>query len=180
MTEQRLMKLNPHDFDKMFYIMQISFPDDEHRSYKEQKELLLIPEYQIYVMKSSSTNEIISFIAIWNFDQIAYIEHFAVRPEFRNLKIGSKMLAQLIKFLGKRICLEVEPPENNIAIHRIKFYERHNFYLNKYPYIQPAISKGKKEIPLMIMTYNESLDKRDFDIIKNLLYSKVYKTQINK
>ncbi|MBR7146301.1 MAG: GNAT family N-acetyltransferase, partial [Oscillospiraceae bacterium] len=52
---------------------------------------------------------------------------FAVREDCRGSGIGSELLDELIGTLPHPICLEVEPPETEIAKRRIAFYERNGF-----------------------------------------------------
>lgn len=169
-----LQKLKPADFDKVFHIMELSFPKDEFRTYEEQKALLEKSYYQIYILPNESGEDIKAFVAVWEFDEIVYIEHLAVNPEFRNGGLGALILQELIRQSDKQICLEVEPPKETMAIRRIGFYERNGFFLNEYDYMQPAISKGRKPIPLMIMTSDKKICREEFDRIKKLLYTKVY------
>lgn len=84
------------------------------------------------------------------------------------------MLNDVVALLNKRVCLEVELPDNEMASRRIAFYKRNNFYLNEYPYMQPPMSLGKKAIPLFIMTSQSKVSEEEFDKIKALLYTKVY------
>lgn len=169
-----LQKLKPEDFDKVFQIMELSFPEDEHRTYEEQKELLNNSLYQIYILPDESGENIKAFVAVWEFDEMVYIEHLAVNPEFRNGGLGAMILQELISRSEKQICLEVEPPKETMAIRRIGFYERNGFFLNEYDYMQPAISKGRKPIPLLIMTSGRKISKEEFDRIRTVLYTKVY------
>lgn len=166
--------LNSNDFDKLYRLIERSFPDDEYRSYDEQKELLNNPLYSVYALYGES-HSIKAFIAVWEFDKLAFVEHFAVDSEYRNRGLGASLLNELIQRINKTICLEVEPPESEMSCRRIKFYERNNFFLNEYHYIQPPISKGKNPIPLFIMTYKNKVDEQEFEQIKSTLYSKVYK-----
>ncbi len=144
-------KLKTQDFDTIYDLMEMSFPSDEYRTYDEQKALLNNPAYSIYVLYDES-QDIKAFIAVWGFNKFAFIEHFAVNPEHRNSGIGAYILNELVKLLGKTVCLEVEPPETEMASRRIGFYKRNSFFFNEYPYMQPPISQGKKAIPLFIMT----------------------------
>lgn len=77
--------------------------------------------------------------------------------------------------LGKMVCLEVEPPDNEMASRRIDFYKRNNFFLNNYPYTQPPISTGRNPIPLLIMTHGRHINNIEFAKIKEELLTKVYK-----
>ena len=167
-----LEKLKPQDFDRVFMLLENSFPPDEYRTYEEQKALLDNDLYTIYALYDGI--KLKAFISVWEFDKFAYVEHFAVSPEYRNGCLGAKMLKELILKLKKKICLEVEPPENETARRRIGFYQRNGFSLNDYPYIQPPMSKGKKAVPLLIMTSGGKADQATLDIMKNTLYEKVY------
>lgn len=167
-------KLKLQDFDKIYELMKMSFPSDEYRIYHEQKALLNNPSYSIYVLFSES-KDIEAFIAVWKFDKFAFIEHFAVNPKYRNRGIGSNILNEIVEMIGKTVCLEVELPETEMAIRRISFYKRNNFFLNEYSYMQPPISEGKKAIPLLIMTLGSKVDEDTFEHIKDTLYTKVYK-----
>ena len=66
-------------------------------------------------------------------------------------------------------------PENEMAVRRIGFYKRNGFFLNEYPYLQPAISKGGNEVPLLIMTYGRNITKEEFEALREVLYRIVYK-----
>ena len=165
--------LNINDFDAVYDIMQQSFPSDEYRPYEEQKSLFENDEYNIYVQKEDDGN-IIAFIAVWDFNSFVYIEHFAVDPSHRNGGVGSSILRDIAKKYGHNLCLEVELPNSDVSVRRIGFYKRCGFYYNDYPYIQPSISKGKKEVPLKLMTYGNQIDNKSFNMIKEILYTKVY------
>lgn len=119
------MKLMPQgDFDKVYQLMEVSFSSDEHRTYEEEKELLCRSEYEIYVLPDETSDDIKAFMAVWEFDSIVYLEHFAVNPKFRNEGIGSDMIQELLRMFSKKICLEVELPEEKLAARRIEFYRR--------------------------------------------------------
>lgn len=167
-------RLKIRDFSKVYELMKMSFPSDEYRYYDEQKALLNNPAYSIYGLYNES-QDIKAFIAVWQFSNFSFIEHFAVNPEHRNEGTGTYLLNEVIKMLPKPVCLEVEPPETEIAIRRISFYQRNNFFLNEYPYVQPPMSQGKKAIPLFIMTLGGKVDEDTFKYIKSTLYAKVYK-----
>lgn len=169
----KLSKLKNQDFQMIYDLMENSFPSDEYRVYEEQKNLLNNPKYSIYVLYDKS-QQIKAFIAAWEFAEFGYIEHFAVNPEYRNGGIGAAMLREFISQSDKLLCLEVEPPTTQIANRRISFYKRNDFYLNDYPYMQPSMSKGKKSIPLCIMTSGQNINQEMFSKIKETLYTEVY------
>lgn len=167
-------KLRFQEFDSIYHLMKMNFPCDEYRTYEEQKTLLNNPIYSIYVLRADS-QDIKAFIAVWEFNKFAYIEHFVVSSNYRNGGIGTNILNELVELLGKIVCLEVEPPETEMASRRIGFYKRNKFFLNEYSYMQPPISQGKNAIPLFIMTSGSKVDEKTFEKIKSTLYTDVYK-----
>lgn len=167
-----LRLLGKNDFDKVYKIMEKSFPTDEYRPFKEQKALLGKDEYKIYTWENDG--QIKAFIALWEFANLVYIEHFAVSPSYRNSGIGSDILSEVTSSRKKLVCLEVELPNEDISIRRVGFYERNGFYLNNYSYMQPAISKGRRPVPLRIMTFGKKVGRLIFNDIKYMLYTNVY------
>lgn len=163
------------NFDAVYSLLERSFPPDERRSYEEQKKLLDEKEYKIYAKFDGDA--LVGFLATWSFGTQAYVEHFAVSPEFRNNGEGSRMLAETIKTLGVPVCLEVEKPEDELTTRRINFYKRNGFFLNLYPYIQPAYSPEKQPVPLLIMSTGANLTESEFKKIRSSLYKIVYKVE---
>lgn len=160
-------------FEEIFEIMCESFPADERRKKEEQRGLFALPEYRVFACEQKG--KIIGFIAIWEFDDFVYVEHFALTESCRGLGLGSKMLKETAKLFEKPLCLEVEPPTTDIARRRIRFYERNGMYFNDYEYVQPPLSEGQNSLPLKIMTSGKKISKDKFEKIKNALYKYVYK-----
>lgn len=169
-----LQELNRADFEKVYALMDESFPPDEHRPCGEQKALLDDEAYRILVLHAPD-GEVQGFFAVWEFDAFLFVEHFAVNPAFRNGGVGSKMLAELLETAGKPVCLEVELPETEMARRRIGFYQRSGFVLNPYPYIQPSISAGRNPLPLAIMSAPRAIGPEEFEEFRRLVYARVYK-----
>lgn len=171
-----IKKLDVTKFSEMYTIMEESFPPDERRPYEEQKALFENEYYNVYADIDNETVK--GFVAMWNFREFLFIEHFAVNPDYRNQGTGAKILGEVTALYNKPACLEVEPPKDKLSKRRIGFYERNGFFLNEYPYTQPPISKGKNSVPLMIMSYGKSLSEAEFHIIKETLYREVYKVKM--
>lgn len=172
-----LKKINENDFDKVFCLLQDSFPPDERRPYEEQKALLSAPTYDIYVLSDEEKDAVKVFITVYRLKEFAFIEHFATARQYRNQGLGGTVLRELRDLLQCNLCLEVELPETDFAKRRIAFYERNGFYLNEYPYIQPPMSKGLRSIPLYLMTSEGPVDRTRFERIKNTLYKEIYKVK---
>lgn len=170
-----LEKLRNEEFDRVYRIMEASFPEDERRPFDEQRALLEDPAYRLYVCKAPGSEAVAAFVAVWEFEPVVFLEHFAVAPRCRNGGLGARMLKELVTQADKTVCLEVELPETELAARRIGFYERNGFFLNPYPYLQPPISKGRSAVPLQIMTSGGPVGEEEFQRIKALLYRRVYR-----
>ena len=99
---------------------------------------------------------------------------FAVSAAARCQGLGSSILNEIKHILSCQICLEVELPKTDLAKRRIAFYKRNGFALNDYPYIQPALSKGRHPLPLLLMTTDGTITPDRFAYIKTTLYQHVY------
>ena len=176
-VKNNMLKANVNDFEEIFNIMQDSFPNDEYRFKEEQKALFDLDEYAVYVEKDG--DNIIAFLAVWEFSDFIFLEHFAVDKSYRGKGVGSKMLTELATIYSKPICLEVELPTTEQSIKRLEFYKKNGYFYNDYKYYQPPISKGKNPVPLRIVSYQKPLDKLEFIAVKDELYKQVYKTDFS-
>ena len=140
------------------------------RTYEYLKEQIKDKRYKVWL-----NSEKTSFIAIWEFEEFKFIEHFASDPEVRGKGIGKEMIAQVIKESSKTVVLEAEPAETPIQIRRIAFYERAGFNVNKPYYFQPSMREGEDGLELKILSCPSVLDEREFEKVKKTLYSEVYK-----
>ena len=175
-----MRKIRNGEFDAVFDIMKESFPRDEYREKSAQRALLGNQRYALYV-EDDGKGTPGAFISVWRFDGFTYIEHFAVRADMRNAGFGRRMLTELEETemgAGRRLCLEVEPPDGDMQRRRIGFYERNGFSLNFYPYEQPAFSEDKKPVPLLIMSTRGTLTEEEFCSVRALLYREVYKKTV--
>ena len=171
-----LERMRENEFDGTFGIMEKSFPTDEYRPYGEQRKLLTDPRYAVYVHHAEN-GAVDAFLAVWQFSDFAFLEHFAVSPTARGCGLGTRLLQALSQLLGCCLCLEVELPDTPIAARRIGFYERAGFVYHDYPYIQPPISEGKQPVPLRLMTKNACGSACKPEAIKSVLYREVYRVQ---
>lgn len=158
-----------NDFDRIYSLLQCSFPADEYRPSEAQKALLSRPEYTAYVTDDAS-----AVITVWQFNGFAFIEHFAVSPSLRNRGLGSQLLQLVISVLRCPVCLEAELPDTDLAARRIRFYQRCGFFVNPYPYVQPAYSSDRKSVPLLILTSGAPISESEFQTIRDNLYQTVY------
>lgn len=164
------------DFPRVYEMMHAAFPPSEMRSYDGQRQLMNHHYYKLYIHKQQE--RIIAFLAVWELDDINYIEHFAVDAAYRGHGLGEKMLKEYLSHVVKPVFLEVEPPTTEIAQRRIKFYERIGFHLNLYDYRQPALQAGQKPLLLKNMTYPDPVDEVFFHYYEKIIFATVYHTNI--
>lgn len=166
--------MNDKEFEKIYALMKASFPESERRTYTGQKELLADPHYRL-ITETNSNNQLIAFMAVWEFPLFRFVEHIAVDPTTRGSGIGGKIMAAYIEESLKPILLEVEYPDTDLARRRISFYERLGFHLNPFEYLQPPLQKGQPYLPLKIMSYPQIFTEEEFALHQEILYTTVYK-----
>lgn len=169
-------KLTIRDFEDIFNIMSESFPLDEYRDKKGQLAVFNEKDYAVYGVRDN--DRLVAFITVWEFKELTYIEHFAVKSEYRNQNIGSQMLERVGKFSNNLAVLEVEVPTDELSKRRVGFYERNGFFYNDYPYVQPAMADGKREVPLKIMSTKRKITLDEFNLARDILYKRVYKISL--
>jgi len=164
--------VSKENFHEVYPILKEAFPSKERRTEEHQKALLSLPQYCLYAVKEKEILQ--GVISLWEIEDFIYIEHFAISPEYRNGGFGGKVLAHLIKWKNKPVILEVEEPEGEIEKRRIGFYERHGFFYNDYPYMQPPLRENQELFPLRVMTRPRKIRKEEFESYKKLLYKIAY------
>ena len=85
-----LKLLDKTAFGTVFKIMEHSFPLDEHRPYEEQEALLQREQYRI-VGAMGERGELAGFMAVWEFPEFLFLEHFAVAETYRNRGMGPRL-----------------------------------------------------------------------------------------
>jgi len=158
--------------EEVYRIMEQSCPADERRKKEGQQKLLDEEKYELLGVRNEGG--LLAFLAVWEFAEFVFIEHFAVSEKARNSGIGGKMLEELARQKAGKVVLEVELPEDSLKKRRIGFYERHGFTFNEYPYIQPPMGEDRHEIPLRIMSAPEPLSEDEFQSVRTELYESVY------
>lgn len=160
------------NFNEVWKIFKNSFPEDERRSFEEQKILLNNALYNFNSIYDD--NLLVGFVAFWSFNDFIFIEHLAIDKNLRGKGYGGKIVNDIISKYGKIIILEVEKPMTTDAVRRISFYENLGFHLNEHEYLQPALSENKNPVPLSLMSHPKNIDKKDFVKIKKIIYETVY------
>ncbi len=166
-------RITEEKFDDIFPLLEAAFPVTELRIREEQQRLLQEGCYRLYGVKRN--DEFAAVFAAWEIDDFLYIEHFAVKEEYRNGGYGGRLLDAFLEEKGKPMVLEVELPEDDMTRRRIGFYERHGLVFNDYPYLQPPMRKGQGMLPLRFMTKPTAVDEATYERYKRRIYRIVYK-----
>ena len=74
-----LEKLDRSDFEEVYRIMEQSFPADERRKKEGQQKLLDEEKYELLGVRNEGG--LLAFLAVWEFAEFVFIEHFAVCEE---------------------------------------------------------------------------------------------------
>ncbi len=165
----------PEDvFEEEWQLLEQSFPPSERW---ERDGFLREYEYIPFHSMVYRPDRLCGVLNFWDFGYFIYAEHFAVVPELRGQGIGAELMRELFSYAeGRVVVLEAEPPqEGDIAVRRIKFYERLGFVLNSHDYVQPAMGKDKPPIRLVIMSSGSALDKDEYEAVRYELYKTVYR-----
>ncbi len=133
-----------------------SFPSDERREFVKIIELLEDSTSPFKLISVEIDGEFSGFASYWEWDDLRYMEHFAISPDVRGNGIGAKVLEYLRSASFTPIIFEVEHPDDDMAKRRIQFYQRNGFTLHpEIPYMQPAYDDTKSPMPLILMTYGD-------------------------
>lgn len=171
--ETKMLKVMQQDqFDNLYKLLEESFPADEYRDYKSQQALLSHPLYKVFIYEENQ--ELSALFATWEGEDYIYLEHFAVKESLRNGGLGSKLLGEFLSKQVKPVVLEIEIPNSGMEKRRAEFYVRNGFNLNEYGYDQPAFSPEKSPVPMVLMSYPESLQEQEFKEFKEWIFSCVY------
>lgn len=165
--------LEESDFSSFFSLMERSFPASERRD--SEKAMTIFNTFPFYhVIGHKNENEVVAFLAYWNFNDYYFIDHLAVSHEYRGKKLGSCLVEYFLKDISGTVVLEVEPPEDEITKKRILFYERLGFHLNHFPYTQPPMQMGQPSVELKIMSYPNPLDLEEFKNVCKVIIRNCY------
>lgn len=164
----QLKDSNSSEFKEAWIIYESSFPANEIRTLKQQKEILKNRSYHFLAVFKDK--RLAAIIAYRRFKDFLFLEHLAVKKELRGKCIGTELLKEFLLGKKQKVVLEVEKPKTDIANKRIGFYERIGFKLNPFDYIQPAYSIDKSPVPMLLMTYPEKITTKEFLMIREKLH----------
>lgn len=171
-----LIPVKHTDKERLGFIERVyteAFPVDERREFREVKNLLVsAPAFHLTGIESEGN--MAGMISYWEWDGLAYVEHFAIDERYRGGGFGGETLKRLLSLLPVPVVLEVERPDDDISRRRIGFYERLGFRLWPQPYVQPPYDKNRRSLDLLLMTYGDIDLSQDFTRIRDIIYREVY------
>lgn len=154
---------------RIFAAYESTFPEDERRD--ESQFLALLDNLDSFIFSVKNDETHVGYVILWKLENCYYLEHFEVFEEFRNLKLGSQILAELKEKFGN-IVLESEPGHlDEMAERRINFYLRNGFSIISEDYIQPSYGPGKNSMNLFLLS---NFDVTEVQVIEKELHTKVY------
>lgn len=150
-----------------------SFPLEEYRELAELRALTETEDsfHNNLILDDAAPVGVITW---WDFGRFHYVEHFAIAAERRNRQYGRGALALARARTRTPLVLEVEPPVEEAARRRIRFYEREGFTLWEKDYLQPPYRPGAAFLPMRLMACGDLRPERDFAQVCGTIHRKVY------
>ena len=128
---------------------------------------------KFHFLVAENGDEPVGILTYWTFDDLVYVEHFAIDEELRNQGLGKAVFLNVLSQQHDQVVLEIELLNTEEAVHRLAFYQSLGFFQNPQPYIQPSYHNDGRTVPMILMSKYE-LDDDEFCEIKQLLYREVY------
>lgn len=170
---RRIRRAEDEAFRKLTALYTEAFPPEERREIA-QLEAMLASESEMYFNAAECDGQLAGLCVYWDFGSFYYLEHLAVFAGMRNKKIGQQILDWMEEHLPGERLLEVEPAETEIAVRRIRYYERNGYRILDRSYLQPSYVDGGEEFPLWVMGSESGLPaevlNRQIQTIKEKVY----------
>lgn len=168
-----MIELDQTSFDDIWKIMEEAFPRAERRDYEQQKKLFEREDYHVYGVCNEQTLQ--AFIAVYELDQLRFVEHLATIADTRGSGVGRRLFEECLQMDDRYTILEVEKPENELAKRRINFYRRCGGHLyDRIDYVQPPFHDDCEPLPLLLMVWPDRLHDEQVQRMANTLYDQVY------
>lgn len=148
-----------HDarLNKIIDLYVAAFPQEERRDLNQLRRLIEQAD-NMYLCAIEADDTLCGFFIYWDMDGFYYMEHLAVFPEMRNMKIGQQVLDYVATHLNGTRILEVEPTTDEMTTRRVNYYSRNGYHIVDKSYMQPSYRPGEEDFPLWIMSNNNTDD----------------------
>lgn len=153
-------------YEEAMALYAASFPLHEQRTADDQRRALEHLDYHFVLALEQS--QMVGLVLYWEQPQYLYIEHLCTVPAVRGQGLGAEILRQLTP-LEKTLILEIDPPEDEISIRRLGFYQRAGFQTNPFPYRHPAYRRDCKPHRLVVLSHPAPLTADDFSAFQRYL-----------
>ena len=167
---ERLTAVDNEIYLKAMELYKISFPYHEQRTAASQTQIMENREYQFNLIYDEG--DFVGILLCWETGSFIYIEHFCIDPDKRNRQYGQRALA-LLGQRGKTVILEIDPPVDDVSIHRKGFYERAGFWVNSFNHVHPPYHEAHQGHRLVVMSCPEPLAEPEYDIFNLYLKNTV-------
>ena len=162
---------HPHFAQNLF---EEAFPEQERPPFSSLRQR---DAGTFHFLVAENGDDPVGILTYWTFDDLVYVEHFAIDEELRNQGLGKAVFLNFLSQQQEQVVLEVEFPDTEEADHRVEFYASMGLYQNPYDYYQPSYHCDDRTVPMMIMSKME-LDDDEFEEMRKILYKEVYKIDI--
>ena len=147
-----------------------AFPEQERPPFSSLRQR---DAGKFHFLVAENGDDPVGILTYWTFDELVYVEHFAIDEELRNQGLGKAVFLNFLSQQQEQVVLEVELPNTEEADHRLEFYASMGLFQNPQPYVQPSYHNDNRTVPMIIMSKYE-LDDDEFSEIRNLLHREVY------
>lgn len=131
-----------------------SFPLHEQRTPSSQKAILGDEAYHFDLLFEGEC--FLGLLLYWETPDFFYVEHFCIDPALRGRRYGRRAL-DLLGQKGKPVILEIDPPEDDLAVRRKGFYERAGYRANPFAHVHPPYRPGRPGHRLLVLSYPDAL-----------------------
>lgn len=155
-------------------IYEEAFPPQEKRPW-ELHERLVATHSAYSFQVALAAGEIIGIVVAWQLADHLYLDYLATNTASRNKGYGRTIMTALLETCKDMpVVLEVEIPDNELAVRRVGFYERLGFHLIDFPYFMPDFTNPEACFPMRLMTYPEPLSQSEAPALMEEIHREVY------
>lgn len=147
-----------------------SFPAHEQREAASQAAIMNCADYHFTAIESE--DGFTGAILYWEAPSFLYVEHFCIETGLRGRGYGQAAL-KLLSEQGKTVILEIDPPVDDVARRRQRFYERAGYCANPFPHVHPPYHVGNRGHELVIMSSPAALTQAEYDEFNRFLQARV-------
>lgn len=172
-----IQEVSPQTWTEIWNLYEESFPAHERRSREAQLKAFDDPSCRGMIV-TDENNRTAAILFYWLYDSTVYLEFLAVHPRMRGRNIGTAVMERILSsHSGCSVILEIEPPQDELTVRRLHFYERLGFTANDYPYIHPSYRIGEEACPhpLTLLSHGRKLTPEEFRTFRDFMGGTVLK-----